>query len=160
MVGDKSDNIPGVYGVGDKGATKLLLEWGNLDAIYENLDDVMPTRARNALAEHRDDAYLSRALGTIVDVPGIELDLDACVVHDYDRQAVLRIFSELDFRTMASRLPAQDTVPASGEQLGLFGDPQDEVADICSAQRLSRHHDAGSIGGGVRTPGCGRTHQL
>jgi len=130
MVGDKSDNIPGVYGVGDKGATKLLHQWGSLDAIYENIDEVTPTRARNALAKHRDDAYLSRALGTIVDVPGIELNLDACVVQDYDRQAVLRIFSELDFRNMASRLPDQGVVPASGEQLGLFGDTQDEVADI------------------------------
>jgi len=129
MVGDKSDNIPGVYGVGEKGATKLLEEWGTLDAIYENLDDVTPTRARNALAAHRDDAFLSRALGTIVDVPGIDLELDACIVQDYDRQAVLRIFSELDFRTMASRLPAQDTFPASGGQLGLFSDQQDDVTE-------------------------------
>ena len=130
MVGDKSDNIPGVYGVGEKGATKLLLQWGSLDAIYEHLDEVTPTRARNALAQHRDDAYLSRALGTIVDVPGIELDLDACVVQDYDRQAVLRIFSELDFRRMASRLPAQDVfVPTTDGQLGLFGDEQDTIAD-------------------------------
>jgi len=128
MVGDKSDNIPGVYGVGEKGATKLLLQWGSLDAIYEHLAEVAPTRARNALAQHRDEAYLSRALGTIVDVPGIELDLDACVVHDYDRQAVLKIFSELDFRTMASRLPSQIVPgPTAGGQLGLFGDQQDEL---------------------------------
>ncbi|HEY54316.1 MAG TPA: DNA polymerase I [Caldilineae bacterium] len=129
MVGDKSDNIPGVYGVGEKGATKLLLQWGSLDAIYEHLDEVTPTRARNALAKHRDEAYLSRALGTIVDVPGIELDLDACVVHDFDRQAVLKIFAELDFRTMASRLPAQvSDLPIGGEQLGLFGDATTDAA--------------------------------
>ena len=134
MVGDKSDNIPGVYGVGEKGATKLLLQWGSLDAIYEHLDDVTPTRARNALAKHRDDAYLSRALGTIVDVPGIELDLSACVVQDYDRQAVLRIFSELDFRRMASRLPAQDVfIPPSGGQLGLFGDLEDAPAEASAS---------------------------
>ncbi len=121
MVGDKSDNIPGVYGVGEKGAIKLLHTWGDLDTIYENLEEVSPTRARNALSQHRDDAYLSRALGTIVDVPGIELDLEACVLHDYDRQAVVQLFSALEFRSLIARLPTQgEATPTSGEQLGLF----------------------------------------
>ena len=122
LVGDKSDNIPGVRGVGDKGATALLHTWGDLDAIYAHLQEVTPTRTRTALEEGRDSAYLSRALGTIVDVPHIQLDLNACRVHDYDRQAVLRILAELEFRSLIPRLPAQPeaTPPSSGAQLGLF----------------------------------------
>ncbi len=121
MVGDKSDNIPGVYGVGEKGATKLLHQWGSLDAIYEHLAEVQPTRTRNALAKHRDTAFLSRALGTIVDVPGIKLDLEACVVQDYDRQAVVKLLSELEFRTLINRLPDSSRTPrAEGEQMALF----------------------------------------
>ncbi|RME80610.1 MAG: DNA polymerase I [Caldilineae bacterium] len=121
LVGDKSDNIPGVRGIGEKGAKQLLLQWGDLDNIYRHIDDVTPPRARKALLEHRDEAYLSRALGTIVDVPGIVLDLDACVVHDFDRQRVLKLLSELEFRSLIPRLPEQ---PASrrGDQLALFAE--------------------------------------
>jgi len=128
LVGDKSDNIPGVYGVGEKGAIKLLQKWGTLDAIYEHLDEVTPTRTRNALAAHRDEAYLSRALGTIVDVPGIELDLDACVLRDYDRRRVVQLLSELEFNTLIPRLP--EVNPRSnnaGSQLGLFAST--EISD-------------------------------
>ena len=119
MVGDKSDNIPGVFGVGEKGAVRLLHQWGTLDAIYEHLDEVTPTRTRNALATHRDTAFLSRALGTIVDVPGIELDLEACALHDYDRHQVVQLLSELEFRSLIARLPASSH-PAAGAQLHLF----------------------------------------
>lgn len=117
MVGDKSDNIPGVYGVGEKGATKLLHEWDDLDGIYAHLQEVTPARTRAALSEHRDTAYLSRALATIVDVPGLTLDLAACVLADYDRQRVLKLLADLEFNTLVGRLP--DAAPA-GAQLSLF----------------------------------------
>jgi len=120
LVGDKSDNIPGVYGVGEKTAVRLLHQWGNLDEIYAHLDEVTPARMRTALIKGREDAYLSRALATIVDVPGIELDLAACEFGDYDRQRVLTLFTELGFRTLIPRLP---NAPGHGsQQLGLFGD--------------------------------------
>lgn len=151
LVGDKSDNIPGVAGIGEKGAVQLLQTWGDLDTLFAHLDEVTPQRARAALSAGRDIAYLSRALGTIVDVPGIKLDLDACRVHDFDRQRVVRIFQELEFRSLLPRLPeaessqtalrssgpslpgssGEETSPlpgpsaktlAGGQQLGLFGD--------------------------------------
>ncbi|MCO6450754.1 MAG: hypothetical protein J5I90_08190, partial [Caldilineales bacterium] len=136
LVGDKSDNIPGVRGIGDKGAVNLLQTWGTLDAIYEHLEEVTPTRAQNALIDGRDDAYLSRSLGTIVNVPGIQLDLSACVLHDYDRQRVLELFSQLEFRTLIPRLPESHPGQTYGEgqQLGLFDDvsaaPLETVAAV------------------------------
>jgi DNA polymerase-1 len=105
LVGDKSDNIPGVRGIGDKTAVKLLQQWGNLDNIYAHIDEVTPTRMRNALIKGREDAYLSRALATIVDVPGVELDLAACEFGEYDRQRILTLFTELEFRSLIPRLP-------------------------------------------------------
>lgn len=117
LVGDKSDNIPGVFGIGEKGAVKLLHEWGDLDGIYAHLEEVTPARTRAALSEHRDMAYLSRALGTIVDVPGLSLDLGACVLAEYDRQRVLQLLADLEFRSLIGRLPA---AAPTGEQLGLF----------------------------------------
>jgi len=120
LVGDKSDNIPGVRGIGDKTAVKLLQQWGDLDNIYGHIDEITPTRVRNALLKGRDDAYLSRALARIVDVPGIELDLAACEFGDYDRQRILTLFTELEFRTLIPRLPEP---PGHGvQQMGLFGE--------------------------------------
>ena len=128
LVGDKSDNIPGVRGIGEKTAIKLLKQWGSLDAIYAHIDEITPTRVRNALIKGREDAFLSRALATIVDVPGIELDLAACEFGDYDRHRVLQLFTELEFRTLIPRLPEPKHAP--GQQMGLFdeGASVDETA--------------------------------
>ncbi len=103
MMGDSSDNIPGVPGVGQKSATKLLQEFGNLENIYEHLDEI-GTRVRNRLIEGREMAFLSQRLATIMcDLP-ITLDLDACIGQDFTLKPVDEIFSELEFRGMRSRL--------------------------------------------------------
>jgi DNA polymerase-1 len=120
LVGDTSDNVPGVRGVGDKTATKLLQEYGSVEAIYKHLDEVSSSRFRNALEEGRDQALLSKHLVTIVhDVP-VSLDLQACKVKELDREQVVEFFRELEFRALLNRLPrpSEATAPA---QLSLFG---------------------------------------
>jgi len=124
LVGDKSDNIPGIRGIGEKTAVKLLQQWGDLDNIYAHIDEITPTRVRNALIKGREEAYLSRALAQIVDVPGVDLDLKTCEFGDYDRQRVLRLFTELEFRTLIPRLP--EPKGYSAQQLGLFGEAEVE----------------------------------
>ncbi len=103
LMGDSSDNIPGVKGVGEKSATKLLQDYGDLDTIYENLDDI-GTRVRNRLIEGKDMAYLSRQLATIMCDLDIKLDLDACIAQDFEVGLVDGLFSALEFRTMRERL--------------------------------------------------------
>ncbi len=103
MMGDSSDNIPGVKGVGEKSATKLLQEYGDLDRIYDNLDKIS-TRVRNRLTEGRDLAYLSRELATIMCDLDIELDLDSCIGQDFELKPVDEVFSALEFRTLRERL--------------------------------------------------------
>ncbi len=103
MMGDSSDNIPGVAGVGEKSATKLLLEFGDLDTIYENLDNI-GTRVRNRLIAGKDMAYLSRELATIMRDLDIQLDLEACVGRDFDLSLVDTVFAELEFRSLRERL--------------------------------------------------------
>ncbi len=94
--GDSSDNIPGVGGIGDKTAKKLLLQFGTLEDLYNNLDK-LSAKERQKLVEGREIAFLSRELATIMrDVP-IQLDLAACHTHDFDFKAVLKIFDELGF---------------------------------------------------------------
>jgi DNA polymerase-1 len=117
LIGDKSDNIPGVHGIGEKGATNLLQQYQTLDAIYEHLAEVKPDRARVALEQGRDSAELSRKLGRIiVDVP-IQLDLPACRTRDFDRAQVVDLFQELAFRSLVGRLP-EPAGRAAGEQSG------------------------------------------
>ena len=106
MVGDKSDNIPGVAGVGEKTATSLLQEYGDLDSIYAHLEEV-PPRFSNKLEAGKEDAELSRKLGEIVtDVP-LEFDLESCRAQGYDRERVVAIFRELEFRTLLDRIAKQ-----------------------------------------------------
>ena len=115
MVGDKSDNIPGVAGVGEKTATSLLQEYGDLESIYANLEDI-PPRFSNKLEAGKEDAELSRRLGEIVtDVP-LEFDLESCRAQGYDRERVVAIFRELEFRTLLDRIAKQDSELYVGEE--------------------------------------------
>src|SRR5688500_6963676 len=110
LKGDPTDNIPGVPGVGEKTAAKLIREFGTLDALFERLDDVTPEKLRDKLREHRDQVLMGRELTTIVrDLP-VEIDLEAARLGDYDRDTVVRLFREYEFRTLIERLP-----PMAGE---------------------------------------------
>lgn len=103
LEGDKSDNIPGVAGVGKKTAVRLLNKYGTLDAIYDNLDDIQK-RWSNKLAADKDNAYLSYKLATIVTDAPITLDIESCVAQDFDANAVIDLFRELEFRSLTTRL--------------------------------------------------------
>jgi DNA polymerase I len=120
LVGDKSDNIPGVPGVGEKTATELLQKYGSLDAIYAHLDEVA-ARWRTKLEAGKESALLSRTLATIrTDVP-VKLNLEECRVGRYAREDVSALFQTLEFRSLLARLPAA-AAPA-GVQLDMFAAP-------------------------------------
>ncbi len=115
LVGDPSDNIPGVKGIGAKTATKLLQRYGSLEGIYEHLDEIKGA-VRKKLEDGRDDAFLSRDLARIRrDLP-VTLDLDACRTVDFERERVAGLFRQLEFRSLMDRLP--EGKPA---QMTLFG---------------------------------------
>jgi DNA polymerase-1 len=123
LMGDKSDNIPGVYGVGEKTATKLLKRYDSLEEVYEHLEEIT-TRFRNRLEEGKEEAFLSRRLATIVrDVP-VELDLEACRVRTFDYDRVIELFRELEFRSLLDRLPKPKHGGPAGvpHQLSMFGE--------------------------------------
>ncbi|MFN8664366.1 MAG: DNA polymerase I [Thermomicrobiales bacterium] len=105
LVGDTSDNIPGVAGIGEKTAKALIAQYGDIEAILANVEEITPTRARNSLIAGVDSARQSKWLATIVrDLP-IEIDLDHSHVGNYDREAIVELFRELEFRTLSNRLP-------------------------------------------------------
>jgi DNA polymerase-1 len=119
LKGDPTDNIPGVPGVGEKTAAKLIGTFGTLDALYERLDEVIPEKLRGPLLDAKDVVLESRELMRLVrDVP-VTLDPDAGRVGEYDREAVVRLFREFEFRTLIDRLP-----PLTGER------PEEAVARL------------------------------
>ncbi len=110
LKGDPSDNIPGVPGVGEKTAAKLIRDFDSLDEVFARIDEVTPEKLRDKLREHFDQIQMGRELSRIVrDLP-VELDLEAARLGDYDRDTVVRLFREYEFRTLIERLP-----PMAGE---------------------------------------------
>jgi DNA polymerase-1 len=106
LKGDSTDNIPGVPGVGDKTAAQLIQTFGSLEGLYERIDEVPREKLRTALVEARERVLASRELMTIVrDLP-VQLDREAARLGDYDREGVIRLFREYEFRTLIERLPA------------------------------------------------------
>jgi DNA polymerase-1 len=104
LMGDSSDNIPGVKGIGEKGATALLQLYRDIDNIYANIE-LIKGATQQKLIDGREMAYLSRTLATIRrDVP-ITLDLQACLTHDFDAKRVDDLFAFLEFRSLRQRLP-------------------------------------------------------
>lgn len=102
LVGDSSDNIPGVPGIGDKTAKSLIQQYGSLEGILEHLDALSP-KVRATLREHEAEARQYKRLATIVtDVP-VRLDLDACRLAS-NRDALLALFRELEFYSLVDRV--------------------------------------------------------
>lgn len=110
LKGDATDNIPGIPGVGDKTAAKLLQDWGSLEGVYENLA-LVPEKLRLKLEQHRDQVLKARGLATLHSDLPVELDLGAARHGQYDRDEVVRLFREYEFRTLIERLP-----PIAGEE--------------------------------------------
>lgn len=113
LVGDTSDNIPGVPGVGEKTAAKLLAQFRTLDSLYERIAEVTPPRVQALLSASGDQARASLQLATILtDVP-VSLSLDRCLIGNYDRDRVLALLKDLEFNSLASRLPQRPPEDAS-----------------------------------------------
>src|SRR5437867_10582820 len=107
LKGDATDNIPGVPGVGDKTAAKLIVERGNLEGVYADLGTYTP-RLRESLAANKDQVFRSPELATIVTDLPVTLELDRTRRSTYDRAAVLELFRDLEFRSLVPRLPPAD----------------------------------------------------
>jgi len=105
LKGDSSDNIPGVPGIGEKIAVNLIRQFGSLEGIYQQIDEVTPLRIQEILRSNEEIARQSKELATIVtDVP-VSLDLSSCHVGSYNRDKVIALFRELEFFSLLDKLP-------------------------------------------------------
>lgn len=118
LTGDNSDNIPGVKGIGKKTATMLIQEFGHLKNIYKNLDAITP-RQKTLLVEGQESALLSRKLAQIVFDLDLEIELESCLMKDFDYDTVLRKFQEFEFRSLIKKIP-ESISGRNKVQIGIF----------------------------------------
>ena len=98
LMGDSSDNIPGVKGIGEKTAKALLQQFGSLDGVYEHLDDkAIKPKQRENLVTYKEDAYLSYELATIVPEAPIEFAPTDAIIQPYNKPALYELFQKLEF---------------------------------------------------------------
>lgn len=119
LVGDQSDNYPGVAGIGPKTATKLLEKYGNLDGIYGHLGEIEES-VRKKLEVDRKSAYLSQKLARIVTDVEFDVDLEKAGRWQIDSQQVLSLFSDFGFKTLTKRVKDVGKMIVSENQGNLF----------------------------------------
>lgn len=115
LVGDTSDNVPGVPSVGPKTAVKLLSTFGELDALYARLDEVDKPQLRKKLETHREQALLSQELVTLKDDVEVEFSLDALQNRQANQGALRQLFTDLGFSRLLAQLDAAGTAEAASE---------------------------------------------
>ncbi|MCX6117432.1 MAG: DNA polymerase I [Proteobacteria bacterium] len=139
IIGDTSDNVPGVHGIGDKGAAKLIKEFGSLQNIYDNLDKISNPRLKNALESSRDKAFLAQKLVTIkTDIP-ISTPLESMATDIKQAQAnqhLLDLFSRMEFRSLASK-----TAIALGKPLNSFPENMQSANTNVAGTLNSKHSE-------------------
>jgi len=163
--GDTSDNIPGVPGVGDKTAAKLVQDFGSVEALLQRVDELPEGRLKTSIKANADQITLGKRMVTIVrDVP-VELDLEAArwTRYDYDKARV--VFDRLEFRQLLSRFPPPDQVPvqpsltfeAAPEPAGLkvVDDPTEAASLLDGSGDVGVYAFNESTTRGARTVGLG-----
>jgi DNA polymerase-1 len=105
LVGDAVDNVPGVLGIGEKTARELVVRYGPIEAIYENLDGISGARAQKALREHRDMAFFSKELVTVHTSVPLGLGLEDLVLKPSGETDLRALFTRLSFRSLLGQVP-------------------------------------------------------
>ena len=115
LAGDQSDNIPGVPGIGETTATKLIQKYGDMENIYKHLKE-LPERLQKLLEKGKKSAFMSKKLATIETKVPIKLDLKKCLVRDFDPEKVKSLFEGLEFKSLISRIPSDRRLCCGGRE--------------------------------------------
>jgi len=132
LMGDSSDNIPGVPGIGEKSALALLADYDSIEEIYEHLDDI-PQKFRKKLEGAKELAFMSKDLAMIRTDVDITLDIEKSSTSHLEFNEVEKIFKDLEFRTLTGRLrdlEAKRSEFGPNQQLSLFGEPLEKVGNL------------------------------
>lgn len=107
LMGDSSDNIPGIPGVGEKTATKLIVEYGTIENAYGHVEEIKPNKAKESLKNHYDMAVMSKKLATIDTQAPVSCDLDHAKLGNLYTEAAYELFRRLDFKNLLGRFESQ-----------------------------------------------------
>jgi DNA polymerase I len=125
LKGDTSDNIPGVPGIGDKTASQLLQEWGDLEGVLSNIESISGAKRKQNLTEHAENARISKQLATAVRDVDVAIDFDEIVAREPDRSRLRETFREFELRAPLERLEE-----ALGEAGAAPAERVDEVVEV------------------------------
>ena len=107
LMGDSSDNIPGVPGIGEKTGMKLIHDFHSMEGVYENIDAITGKKRKENLEEFKQQAFLSKKLGTIITSIPLDFTLDDLERKPYDMDALRELYTQYEFFTLLKRLPDQ-----------------------------------------------------
>ncbi len=125
LMGDSSDNYPGVTKVGEKTAMKLLQEWGSIDNLYENIDSLKKSKMKENLIADREIAFLSRTLATIDTKSPIEIDLADTLIKPVDAAELIKFYDEMGFAQFKAKLET-----AEADEVTLSFEVVEDATDI------------------------------
>ena len=106
LMGDQSDNIPGIPGVGEKTAQKLILKYGSVEGLIEHVDELSKSKVNERIRENTQQAVMSKRLATINTSVPLDLDLEECRLEEPDYPELVKIYRKLEFNSFLSRLKA------------------------------------------------------
>jgi DNA polymerase-1 len=141
LMGDSSDNIPGVPGIGEKTALKLIKEYGSVENVLMNIENLSGKKMKENLIEYREQAVFSKKLATIItDVP-IEIDLESIKSKEsFDVKAVRDTFQKLEFKSLISKLPmAEEDIKASIDVEYTLVDTLEDLQKLASSIKDTMH---------------------
>ena len=136
LMGDQSDNIPGVPSVGEKTALKLLKEFGTLEGVYENIDQIKGDKLKVNLFENRDEAFLSKELATIKCCVPIDLNLEECLYQKPNYNELLSLLKELEFNSLVGKF-LEEMGPDTSESLTERAEPKEFISKYDSKEPIS-----------------------
>ena len=142
LMGDASDNIPGVAGIGEKGATKLIAQYGSLEEVFAHQEDVMPKRTRSALAGSEEIAYLSRDLALIRTDAPVEWELQEAKLGDFDTPEAYALMRKLEFKAfldLFSGASKRDPIKGRIRKVNLTQTPEEIAA--ATGHTISLYYD-------------------
>lgn len=139
LMGDSSDNIPGVPKVGEKTAISLIQEFGSIDGIYENIDSVGKPAIKTSLAENKETAYFCQKLVTIITDAPLPITLEDALIGDFYNENSLKYIKEFELKSFLSRFDTSSMSAKTEVNVGCFEslkDAESELAEILKSGQI------------------------
>jgi len=137
LMGDASDNIPGVTGIGEKTAVELIKQFSTLDNLYSNIDNVKSKAQREMLEKYKEQAYLSMELATIDTETPIDIDFSELKINKPDRDKLYELFKKLEFKNLLTEYAPQNSLDQNYKMLRTAKEFKELIAKLLKAKEVA-----------------------